>query len=251
VRRRRVDFDLHTRAIDVHADRIDPPAARSLVGPAPPTGQEVPFMVFPYARFSAAPDPVGLYDGRHEHDACGVAFVATMRGVEGHDIVQAALTALRNLNHRGAVGAEEDTGDGAGILTQVPDAFLRAVVRESSGVELPPAGQYAVGMAFLPDDDEAAAAQQRLVERIAGEEGLRVLCWRDVPTTAGLVGATARACQPRFRQVFVTSAGEPLVGLRLERAAFCLRRRAELETEGYFSSPPARTLVYTGMRTTR
>src|SRR6185437_11179385 len=131
--------------------------------------------ISPLRRFSSRPDPTGLYDGAHEHDACGVAFVATMRGEPGHDIVELAMTALRNLDHRGAVGAEVDTGDGAGILTQVPDAFLREVVRESIGVELPPAGRYAVGIAFLPDDDAGAADAQRVVERIAAEESLRVL----------------------------------------------------------------------------
>ena len=93
-------------------------------------------MLSPFTRFSSRPPAQGLYDGAHEHDACGVAFVATLRGTPGHDIVDHALTALRNLDHRGAVGAEVDTGDGAGILTQVPDVFLRAVV----DFELPPAG---------------------------------------------------------------------------------------------------------------
>src|SRR3954452_14301166 len=159
-------------------------------------------MLSPFRRFSAQPEPNGLYDGAHEHDACGVAFVATMRGEPGHDIVDLALTALRNLDHRGAVGAEVDTGDGAGILTQVPDAFLRDVVREASGVELPPRGSYAVGIAFLPEDDAARAEVERHVERLAAEEGLNVLCCRDVPTAYGLVGTTARSCQPRFRQLF-------------------------------------------------
>ena len=96
---------------------------------------------------SAAPAAVGLYDGQHEHDACGVAFVATMRGTAGHDIVEHAMTALRNLDHRGATGADPDTGDGAGLLTQMPDRVLR----ESAGLDLPAAGTYAVGLAFLAD----------------------------------------------------------------------------------------------------
>ena len=104
--------------------------------------------------FSAAPAPIGLYDGEHEHDACGVAFVATMRGTAGHDIVEHAMTALRNLDHRGATGADPDTGDGAGILTQMPDRFLR----ESAGLDLPPAGSYAVGLAFLPTDPQERSA---------------------------------------------------------------------------------------------
>ncbi len=203
-------------------------------------------MISPFRRFSARPEAVGLYDGQHEHDACGVAFVATMRGEPGHDIVELALTALRNLEHRGAVGAEPDTGDGAGILTQVPDAFLRDVV----DFPLPPGPSYAVGIAFLPDDDEEAAEAQGAVEALATEEGLTVLGWRDVPTTADLVGATARACQPRMRQLFVASARGRVVGLALERMAFCLRKRAEREAAVYFASLSARTLVYKGMLTT-
>lgn len=203
-------------------------------------------MTSPFRLFSAQPGAQGLYDGAHEHDACGVAFVATLRGEPGHDIVENALTALRNLDHRGAVGAEVDTGDGAGILTQVPDAFLRAVVP----FELPPKGTYAVGTAFLPQDDaERAAAETRIAE-LAAEEGLTVVGWRDVPTATGLVGSTAAGCQPVFRQLFVASARGVVVGLALERMAFCLRKRAEHETSVYFPSLSARTVVYKGMLTT-
>ena len=132
------------------------------------------------ARFSAQPADTGLYRREHEHDACGVAMVATMRGTAGHDIVVHALDALRNLDHRGATGADPLVGDGAGILTQVPDAFFRAVL----DADLPPAGAYAVGMAYLPDDaDERSAAQTR-IEDIAASEGLRVVAWRDVPVDA-------------------------------------------------------------------
>ncbi len=106
---------------------------------------------------SAAPRAVGLYDGEHEHDACGVAFVATMRGTPGHDIVEHAMTALRNLDHRGATGADPDTGDGAGVLIQMPDRFLR----ESAGLDLPAAGAYAVGLAFLPTDADERRALER------------------------------------------------------------------------------------------
>ena len=128
------------------------------------------------ARFSAQPTDTGLYRREHEHDACGVALVATMRGSAGHDIVAHALDALRNLDHRGATGADPLVGDGAGILTQVPDAFFRAVL----DADLPEAGAYAVGMAYLPqDDDERALAEQRIAD-IAVDEGLRVIAWRDV-----------------------------------------------------------------------
>src|SRR3954470_15045653 len=203
-------------------------------------------MISPFRRFSTRPDAVGLYDGQHERDACGVAFVATMRGEPGHDIVEHALTALRNLDHRGAVGAEPDTGDGAGILTQVPDAFLRDVVP----FDLPQRGSYAVGIAFLPDDDEEDAAAVAGIEAIAAEEGLAVLGWRNVPITPDLVGATARACQPRMRQLFLASSHGRVVGLALERMAFCLRKRVEREVGIYFPSLSARTLVYKGMLTT-
>ncbi|GAA3637202.1 glutamate synthase large subunit [Kineosporia mesophila] len=207
-------------------------------------------MVSPYRRYSARPEPVGLYDGQHEHDACGVAFVATMRGEPGHDIVEAALTALRNLDHRGAVGAEVDTGDGAGITTQVPDAFFREVLKEQFGVQLPPQGSYAVGTAFLPQDDAERATATAQIERIAAEEGLAVLSWRDVPITPGLVGATAAACQPVFRQIFVASTPGRVVGMALERRAFRLRKRAEIQAGVYFPSLSCRTIVYKGMLTT-
>src|SRR5690625_3169491 len=123
---------------------------------------------------SGAPPRQGLYDPTYEHDACGVAFVATLRGTPGRDVVDAGLSALANLTHRGAVGAEEDTGDGAGILIQVPDAFLRAEL----DFALPDPGHYAVGMAFLPGGRGASAARADAVgavERVAAEEGLQVL----------------------------------------------------------------------------
>ncbi len=188
----------------------------------------------------------GLYDEQYEHDACGVAFVATLSGQASHDIVDQALTALRNLDHRGASGAETDSGDGAGMLTQVPDDFLRAVVPFS----LPARGAYAVGTAFLPDDDAADAAARAGLDRLAGEEGLRVLGWRDVPVVPSLLGATARAVLPRMRQLFVEATAGRLVGMALERRAFCLRKRAEREVDAYFPSLSSRTLVYKGMLTT-
>ncbi len=201
----------------------------------------------PRALGTRLPEPQGLYHPRHEHDACGVAFVATLTGTPSHQIVEQALTALRNLEHRGASGAEADTGDGAGILTQVPDAFLREVV----GFPLPPAGHYAVGMAFLPDEDEDEAAAIAAVERIAAEEGLRVLGWRAVPTAPELLGAGSRAVAPRFRQLFVADARDAAAsGLDLDRLAFCLRKRAEHDADVYFPSLSARTLVYKGMLTT-
>ena len=201
----------------------------------------------PYSH--AFPPPQGLYDPRHEHDACGVAFVATLTGVASHDIVAKALTALRNLEHRGAAGAEPNSGDGAGILMQVPDAFLRAVTAEA-GFNLPGQHSYAVGTAFLPGDDEAVAKTRRRIEEIAAEEGLDVLGWRDVPTQPDILGATALGVMPTFSQLFVAGAGSRVTGMALERLAFCLRKRAEHETDVYFPSLSSRTLAYKGMLTT-
>ncbi|KQZ69945.1 glutamate synthase [Nocardioides sp. Root151] len=194
----------------------------------------------------AFPPPQGLYDGTSEHDACGVAFVATLTGVASHDIVSKALTALRNLEHRGAAGAEPNSGDGAGILMQVPDAFLREVV----DFDLPVAGSYAVGTAFLPGDAENVAKTRQLIEQIAAEEGLAVLGWREVPTNDAPLGTTARDCMPAFVQLFVAGKGSRIAGMALERLAFCLRKRAERETDVYFPSLSSRTIAYKGMLTT-
>jgi glutamate synthase (NADPH/NADH) large chain len=192
------------------------------------------------------PQAQGLYDPRFEHDACGVAFVATLTGVASHDIVVKALTALRNLDHRGAAGAEVNSGDGAGILLQVPDAFLRAVV----DFELPAQHAYAVGTAFLPGDDEEVAKTRRRIEEIAAEEGLTVLGWREVPVQPEGLGQMALGVMPSFAQLFVAGAGTRVTGMALERLAFCLRKRAEHETDVYFPSLSSRTLAYKGMLTT-
>ena len=196
--------------------------------------------------FSAIPPAQGLYDPAFESDACGVAFVATLTGTPSHAIVQQAMTALLNLDHRGASGAEPDSGDGAGMLIQVPDRFLRRVC----GFDLPPAGRYAVGMAFLPADDAEEAVARGHIERIAAEEGLRVLGWRDVPVDDSSLGATARSVMPRFKQLFVAPFAQVESTLALERMAFCLRKRSEHETGAYFPSLSGRTLVYKGMLTT-
>ncbi|MFJ1746830.1 glutamate synthase large subunit [Streptomyces sp. NPDC088116] len=188
------------------------------------------------------PAPQGMYDPRNEHDACGVGFVATLTGVASHALVEQALTVLRNLEHRGATGSEPDSGDGAGILLQVPDAFLREV----AGFDLPEAGSYAVGIGFLPADDAADAVSR--IETIAAEEGLTVLGWREVPVAPELLGATARATMPAFRQLFVADGTS--TGIALDRKAFVLRKRAEREAGVYFPSLSARTIVYKGMLTT-
>ena len=201
--------------------------------------------------FSGVPAAQGLYDPRREKDACGLAMVATLRGTAGHDIIALALDALRHLEHRGAVGSDAGTGDGAGIVTQIPDAFLRAV----TGFDLPPAGRYAVGMAFLPLDTAASAVLKSGVAAIAEQEGLRVLGWREVPTDPTHLGHLAREAAPAFEQLFVESLrtgqnGAPLAGIELDRQTFRLRKRAERELGAYFPSLSARTLVYKGMVTT-
>ncbi|WP_026423871.1 glutamate synthase large subunit [Actinokineospora inagensis] len=186
----------------------------------------------------------GLYDEQYEHDACGVAFVADLAGRRDHGIVAKALVALRNLEHRGARGAEPDTGDGAGILIQVPDAFYRAV----TGFDLPDAGAYAVGTAFLPVDAAERAQVVAVVESIAAEEGAVVLGWRELPVNREHAGATAAAVMPHFTQLFLAAA-DGVSGLALERLAFCVRKRAEHAADVYFSSLSSRTVVYKGMLT--
>ncbi|MEU1382641.1 glutamate synthase large subunit [Streptomyces albidoflavus] len=195
-----------------------------------------------WSHMDARPAQQGLYDPRNEHDACGVGFVATLTGEPSHTLVDQALTVLRNLEHRGATGSEPDSGDGAGILTQVPDAFLR----ETAGFDLPEAGAYAVGIAFLPEAGTEEAAAR--IDALAAEEGLTVLGWREVPVAPALLGATARATMPAFRQLFV--AAENATGIALDRLAFVLRKRAEREAGVYFPSLSSRTLVYKGMLTT-
>ncbi|MQA05711.1 MAG: glutamate synthase large subunit [Streptosporangiales bacterium] len=186
-----------------------------------------------------------MYAPSYEHDSCGVAFVADLSGRRSHHIVDKTLTALRNLEHRGASGSEPDSGDGAGILTQIPDAFYRAVTE----FDLPPVGSYAVGTAFLPTDETDLTEAVATVERICAEEGLRVLGWRDLPVAPDLLGATARAAMPVFRQVFVTASTGRVVGMGLERLAYCARKRAEHEAGVYFASLSGRTIVYKGMLT--
>src|ERR1700755_2118346 len=201
------------------------------------------------------PKRVGLYNPAFEHDSCGVAMVADIHGRRSRDIVDKAITALLTLDHRGAQGAEPNTGDGAGILLQVPDAFLREVV----DFELPAEGSYATGIAFLPQSSKDAAAACEAVEKIAEAEGLHVLGWREVPTDDSSLGALARDAMPTFRQVFIAGAS----GMDLERRAYVVRKRAEHElgTKGpgqdgpgretvYFPSLSGQTFVYKGMLTT-
>ncbi len=192
---------------------------------------------------------IGLYDPAYEHDACGVGMVADLHGRADHDIVDRGLTVLERLAHRGASGAEVNTGDGAGILTQIPHRFL-AGAAEAAGFSLPDAGGYAVGLAFLPTDPDDALKARAMVEQLAGEEGLAVLGWRVLPTEPEGLGKTALSAMPRMEQVFVGPAGAAVDTMALERRAFVLRKRAEHAVDGlYFPSLSARTLVYKGMLT--
>ena len=152
----------------------------------------------------------GLYDPAFEHDSCGVAFVATLTGIPSHDIIAQGLEALRNLDHRGAVGADPKTGDGAGMLLQIPDGFFRSEV----DFELPRQGAYAVGNAFLPTDPELAAKAKASIEQIASEENLSVLGWRRVPTNDSTLSDLTRSNMPYFEQLFLTAKGAPLDGHR-------------------------------------
>ena len=188
-----------------------------------------------------SPPAQGLYNPAQEHDACGVAMVATLTKTASHEIVEKALTALRNLEHRGASGAEPDSGDGAGILIRIPDSFFQAV----TSFELPLAGSYATGIAFVEKGKDVKGE----ISRIATEEGLRVLGWRELPINPVGLGVTARSVMPEFHQVFLSGL-QAENGLVLERMAFCLRKRAEHTLPLYFPSLSAQTIVYKGMLTT-
>jgi glutamate synthase (NADPH/NADH) large chain len=186
---------------------------------------------------------MGLYDPTAERDACGLAMVATLRGTPGHDIIDMALSSLRNLEHRGAVGSDAGTGDGAGILSQIPDRFFRAVV----GFELPALGSYGAGLVFLQEHE--AASDKSKFESLAKEEGLVVLGWRTPPTRPEVLGDMAKAAMPMIEQVFVAGANSES-DLELERMLFRLRKRSEREIGIYHPSLSMRTIVYKGMVTT-
>jgi glutamate synthase (ferredoxin) len=197
----------------------------------------------------------GLYDPTQEHDSCGFGFVADTKGRPTHDIVRKALQVLCNLEHRGASGSEKATGDGAGILTQIPHAFLASRCG-SMGVDLPAPGEYGVGMLFLPPDDRNRHTCERILEDVAETEGQRVLGWRDVPTDNAHLGASARASQPVIRQIFIGRGPETAAGDAFERKLYVIRRLAEkrvsrsvLPGRGYFyiASLSCRTIVYKGM----
>lgn len=199
------------------------------------------------------PRKQGLYDPAFEHDACGVGFIVNVRGEKSHGIVSDALTILRNLDHRGACGSEPNTGDGAGILLQIPDKFLRRVCGET-GIALPPAGRYGVGMVFTSPDSQEAAAAQKLFEKIVVEQGQTILGWRDLPIDNSSLGATALASEPRMRQVFIGCAENLTDSLAFERQLYIIRKRAsnmirsaKVDPFWFVASLSSRTIVYKGM----
>ena len=168
------------------------------------------------------PSPQGLYDPVMEHDSCGVNFLADLQGRRSHEIVSTAIAALCQLQHRGALGAESNTGDGAGILIQVPDKFLRQVVN----FELPEAGAYATGIAFMPQDDTNFQQATNQILAFAKTMNISILGWRDVPINSSFLGQGALGTMPKFSQIFLSASddkGKELSGIDLDRKAFILR----------------------------
>jgi glutamate synthase (ferredoxin) len=209
------------------------------------------------------PRAQGLYDPRHEHDACGVGMVADLQGRRTHKLVRDALKVLINLEHRGACGADKLTGDGAGILIQVPDRFLRQVCTPL-GIKLPQAGAYAVGCVFLPTDATDRAACEAIFQKVTEAEGQHLLGWRDVPFDASSLGESARAAQPVIRMVFIGKGDLRRMpdtdGQAFERKLYLIRRQVENQVKAsslpqkddfYIPSLSARTLVYKGLFTPR
>ncbi len=200
------------------------------------------------SRRSRPTERIGLYDPAFEHDACGVAFVARLDATKSHETISRAALALENLEHRGAAGADAKTGDGAGILLQLPDRFLRAVLAE----ELPPEGAYGVAMCFLPQDEPRRRELEEFLVRTVEEEGQRVVCWRDVPVDSDHVGTVAGEIAPVIRQLVVAASAE-LAGDQdaFERKLYVIRRVAELAAGADLVIPSfsSRTLIYKGMLT--
>ena len=201
------------------------------------------------------PRAQGLYDPQFEHDSCGVGFVVHVKGKKTHSIVQQALTVLLNLRHRGACGCEANTGDGAGILLQIPHAFLMEESKKI-GIALPPAAEYGVGMVYLPPDAGQRKVSEKIFEDIIKEEGQRLLGWRTVPTNDASMGPSAKASEPLVRQIFIGRDAKTSDDMAFERKLYVIRRRVENAIRysgktggGYFyvSSLSHKTIIYKGM----
>jgi glutamate synthase (NADPH/NADH) large chain len=188
----------------------------------------------------------GLYDSSFEHDACGVALVATLNKKPTHEIVASGLEALRNLEHRGASGSEPDSGDGAGILIQIPDEFFKSVV----DFQLPENSFYAAGIVFLPQDEKEYNAAKETISEVAQKENVTILGWRVVPTNPAELGKTAQSVMPRFEMIFVQPQDKKLKDIEIDRAIYPFRKIIENKSNIYFASLSARTIVYKGMLTT-
>ena len=206
---------------------------------------------------SRLPRKQGLYDPQFEHDACGIGFVVNIKGVRSHEIVRQALTILLNLTHRGGSGAEANTGDGAGILIQIPHKFLKAECAKQ-GITLPEAGSYGAGMLFMSPDDAKREETEELFEEIVREEGQTFLGWRDVPKDDSTLGDSAKACMPTIRQVFIARGDGVSDDAAFERKLYVIRKRAEnairyddTVASGHFyvASLSSKTMVYKGMLT--
>jgi len=203
------------------------------------------------------PPKQGMYDPAHEHDACGIGFVVNIKGEKSNKILRQALTVLKNLDHRGATGSEQNTGDGAGILLQIPDKFLRHSC-EGLGIDLPGPGEYGVGMVFFPPEREDRLECEKVFERIIQEEGQELLGWRKVPTDNFYLGKTAKDAEPSVRQVFIKPGSDIQDELSFERKLYVIRRRVTNAIEKgecpnreffYVASLSARTIIYKGMLT--
>jgi len=201
------------------------------------------------------PRPQALYDPAHEHDACGVGFVVNIKGERSHDILVKGIEVLNNLTHRGACGCDPTTGDGAGVLIQIPHEFFKREAH-SRGFDLPAPGEYGVGQVFLPLDPDKRAACEALFERVVKEEGQRVLGWRTVPAVESECGTIARRALPEIRQVFVGRGAGIADAEALERKLYVIRKRAynEIRTSTidgaeywYLASLSYKTIVYKGM----
>ncbi|WLR50818.1 glutamate synthase large subunit [Bacillus tianshenii] len=199
------------------------------------------------------PVPQGLYHPENEHEACGIGMIANINGTKSHNIVENAVTILCNLEHRGGQSADINTGDGAGILTQIPHHFFQKQC-EKEEIYLPEEGKYGIGMVFLPQDDEVRANSVDIFERVIEEEGQKLLGWRRVPINGSFVGENAKKAQPYIRQVFIAPSDELNDRMAFERRLYIIRKRAEIEIssmEGhddfYISSLSTSTIVYKGM----
>ncbi|MCR4436513.1 MAG: glutamate synthase large subunit [Clostridiales bacterium] len=208
-------------------------------------------------KLNGIPPEQGLYNPQHEHDACGIGFVVNIKGQKSHDIVRQALTVLRNLEHRGGAGSEPNTGDGAGILLQIPHSFFKKECGKM-GISLPEAGSYGVGMVFLPQDEADRRECEQRFEAIIKEEGQTVLGWRDVPSDDRSLGTMSKSCKPCIRQIFIGCPVKFGDVLAFERKLYVIRKRAEnaIRYSGsesgksfYIASLSCRTIVYKGMLT--